>query len=166
MAIAPGEGRPREILSAMVPAAVIDPASAGPMSGRLVVDLFADLLSFIRTEALDRLLKQTGSNITDDKICWVLTVPAIWDDAAKTFMRHAAVKAVSGGERFVGRWRGCTAAAVALRAGPHFVPLRVQHHAGAGARVRDAGSAGGLRAAGPRPPPTRCDGGKGRGDWH
>ena len=103
MAIAPGEIRPREILSAMVPASEVIPALADPMSGRLVVDLFADLLSFIRTEALDRLLRQTGSNITDDKICWVLTVPAIWDDATKRFMRHAAVKAVSGGERFVCR---------------------------------------------------------------
>ena len=102
MAIAPGEGRPRDILSAMVPAAVIDPSSTGPMSGRLVVDLFADLLSFIRTEALDRLGKQTGSSIADEKICWVLTVPAIWDDAAKVFMRHAALKAVRAGWGGVG----------------------------------------------------------------
>jgi hypothetical protein len=54
----------------------------------------ADLLSFIRVEALDRLAKQTGSTIASDRICWVLTVPAIWDDAAKIFMRHAALKAV------------------------------------------------------------------------
>ena len=117
MAIAPGEGRPREILSAMVPGLEVVPASADPMSGRLIVDLFADLLSVIRTEVLDRLdhhLKQT--DITEDKICWVLTVPAIWDDAAKTFMRHAAVKAVSGRERFVGRWWSCSAAAASRRA--------------------------------------------------
>jgi hypothetical protein len=40
MAIAPGEGRPREILSAMVQAASVDPSADGPLSGRLVVDLF------------------------------------------------------------------------------------------------------------------------------
>jgi molecular chaperone DnaK (HSP70) len=30
--------------------------------------------------------------VTEDDISWVLTVPAIWSDAAKQFMKEAAVK--------------------------------------------------------------------------
>ena len=136
MAIAPGESRPRDILSAMVPAAVIDPSAGGPLSGRLVVDLFADLLSFIRTEALDRLGKQTGSSIADDKICWVLTVPAIWDDAAKIFMRHAALKAVRSSCAVFALLPRLRIACLAFAtAGPHCVTFGCQHNACAGAGV-------------------------------
>ena len=35
-------------------------------------------------------LKDGG--VTDADVHWVLTVPAIWDDAAKQFMREAAEK--------------------------------------------------------------------------
>lgn len=34
--------------------------------------------------------KQNVSNVTDNDIKWVLTVPAIWSDAAKKFMRLCA----------------------------------------------------------------------------
>ncbi|KAK3607274.1 hypothetical protein CHS0354_002895 [Potamilus streckersoni] len=34
-----------------------------------------------------------GDEIREDEITWVLTVPAIWNDAAKQFMREAAVEA-------------------------------------------------------------------------
>ena len=33
---------------------------------------------------------EDGNKVTEDGIHWVLTVPAIWDDAAKQFMREAA----------------------------------------------------------------------------
>ena len=32
----------------------------------------------------------TGGGLRDEDIHWVLTVPAIWNDAAKQFMREAA----------------------------------------------------------------------------
>ncbi|KAK3577257.1 hypothetical protein CHS0354_030542 [Potamilus streckersoni] len=35
----------------------------------------------------------TGDEIRENEITWVLTVPAIWNDAAKQFMREAAVEA-------------------------------------------------------------------------
>ncbi|XP_056013353.1 heat shock 70 kDa protein 12B-like isoform X2 [Ostrea edulis] len=38
-------------------------------------------------------LKSRVVNITEDVILWVLTVPAIWDDGAKQFMREAAAEA-------------------------------------------------------------------------
>lgn len=34
--------------------------------------------------------RQNVSDIKDDDIKWVLTVPAIWSEAAKKFMRHCA----------------------------------------------------------------------------
>ena len=43
----------------------------------------------------EHLLKEVGKNYIgtkDDDIDYVLTVPAIWGDKAKMFMREAAVK--------------------------------------------------------------------------
>jgi DNA-binding XRE family transcriptional regulator len=39
---------------------------------------------------LIELLRKRNFDPTDDEIKWVLTVPAIWDDTAKGFMREAA----------------------------------------------------------------------------
>ena len=36
--------------------------------------------------------KLLQGNLEDDEIHWVLTVPAIWNDQAKAFMREAAVE--------------------------------------------------------------------------
>jgi hypothetical protein len=43
-------------------------------------------------EDLIKISKKTSvdDGLTNDDIHWVLTVPAIWDDAAKQFMREAA----------------------------------------------------------------------------
>jgi molecular chaperone DnaK (HSP70) len=51
------------------------------------------LLAFIKREALDRLATQHGGRVDEGKIGWVITVPAIWDDEAKAFMRAAAKEA-------------------------------------------------------------------------
>lgn len=37
-------------------------------------------------------LKLTTKGVPDDCIRWVITVPAIWDDSAKQFIREAAEK--------------------------------------------------------------------------
>lgn len=56
------------------------------------IDVFSAAINFLRGHLLDTLEKRaTGVRETD--IQWVLTVPAIWDDAAKQFMRVAAEKA-------------------------------------------------------------------------
>lgn len=35
-------------------------------------------------------VRKTFNDITEDDIRWVITVPAIWNDSAKKFMRQAA----------------------------------------------------------------------------
>ncbi|KAH3736877.1 hypothetical protein DPMN_043452 [Dreissena polymorpha] len=48
-------------------------------------------------EDMTAMYKQQVSGMDPKNIHWVLTVPAIWDDAAKQFMRHAAEEAgISG----------------------------------------------------------------------
>jgi hypothetical protein len=39
--------------------------------------------------------KKQGLQFEMDDIAWVLTVPAIWDDAAKQFMRLAATEVIN-----------------------------------------------------------------------
>ena len=48
------------------------------------------ILEFIREEVVDR---AASMSIKASDIGWVLTVPAIWDEAAKQFMRQAAAEA-------------------------------------------------------------------------
>ncbi len=58
-----------------------------------VIDLVADYLrelgGLLRTE----LKNATSGKLKDNKILWCLTIPAIWKDNEKSFMRSAAVKA-------------------------------------------------------------------------
>lgn len=49
-------------------------------------------LRFISTQALSKLKEQVGK-IVPAKIRWVLTVPALWSEEHKQFMRKAAVQA-------------------------------------------------------------------------
>ncbi|KAK3604535.1 hypothetical protein CHS0354_000357 [Potamilus streckersoni] len=42
---------------------------------------------------LTKLLEKQGTGVKNDEIHWVLTVPAIWNDSAKQFMRTAAEQA-------------------------------------------------------------------------
>ncbi|KAL3871598.1 hypothetical protein ACJMK2_039589 [Sinanodonta woodiana] len=58
----------------------------------LAIDVFALSIKCLKTHLMD-LLKIRGSQIEEKNIFWVLTVPAIWNDAAKQFMREAAIKA-------------------------------------------------------------------------
>jgi len=59
----------------------------------LIIDLVADYLREISLIALSDVKNHTGSTIDETRICWCLTVPAIWDDAAKQLMEKAAKKA-------------------------------------------------------------------------
>lgn len=59
------------------------------------MDVFAISIRHLK----DNMLKKMNSNVTSDfflkDIEFVLTVPAIWGDTAKMFMREAAIKVSS-----------------------------------------------------------------------
>ncbi|XP_062593391.1 heat shock 70 kDa protein 12A-like [Saccostrea cucullata] len=55
------------------------------------MEVFRMLLRHLK-ETFARQLEESMNGISDDFIRWVITVPAIWDDSAKQFMREAAEK--------------------------------------------------------------------------
>ncbi|KAL3878229.1 hypothetical protein ACJMK2_030594 [Sinanodonta woodiana] len=56
------------------------------------ITIFAMAIRYLMKHLLDTLEKQ-GTGLTADDIHWILTVPAIWTDSAKQFMREAANEA-------------------------------------------------------------------------
>ncbi|XP_069095367.1 heat shock 70 kDa protein 12A isoform X2 [Pleurodeles waltl] len=57
------------------------------------LEIFAYALQFFKEQAMKELSDQTGSDYAASDVRWVITVPAIWKQPAKQFMRHAAYKA-------------------------------------------------------------------------
>lgn len=57
----------------------------------LALDVFSLAIKALVKHLLD-LLENRGTNVEMKDILWVLTVPAIWSDAAKRFMRNSAEK--------------------------------------------------------------------------
>uniref|UniRef100_A0A3B5QU71 Heat shock 70 kDa protein 12A-like n=2 Tax=Xiphophorus maculatus TaxID=8083 RepID=A0A3B5QU71_XIPMA len=56
--------------------------------------VFSESLRFLKDDALKTInSKAPGQNFTPSDFTWVLTVPAIWDESAKQFMREAATQA-------------------------------------------------------------------------
>lgn len=55
------------------------------------VDIFSHAIKYLKDHMINE-HKNRGTSIEDSDIHWVLTVPAIWDDPAKQFMRRAAEK--------------------------------------------------------------------------
>ncbi|XP_069704029.1 heat shock 70 kDa protein 12A-like isoform X2 [Periplaneta americana] len=55
--------------------------------------VFAHALHHLKGHALRELSDQTGSNVAVEDVRWVVTVPAIWKQPAKQFMREAAYQA-------------------------------------------------------------------------
>jgi molecular chaperone DnaK (HSP70) len=58
-----------------------------------LMTVIAESLKFIAERALTKLGEQIGKIVKKDKIRWVLTVPALWSEEHKLFMRKAAVEA-------------------------------------------------------------------------
>ena len=57
------------------------------------LEVFSAAINFLKDHFLKNINnRNTGNKITVDVVRWVLTVPAIWDDSAKQFMREAAKK--------------------------------------------------------------------------
>lgn len=55
------------------------------------IDVFSTAIRALKDHALKH-VKKGGNHIKLEEIKWVLTVPAIWTDKAKTFMRLSAEK--------------------------------------------------------------------------
>lgn len=53
-------------------------------------DLFGHIIRYMKQKLLDD-LKTRGNTVKEENILWVVTVPAIWNDGAKQFMREAAL---------------------------------------------------------------------------
>lgn len=54
------------------------------------MQVFSASIDFLRRHMIDS-FESRSYGLSPDEIHWVLTVPAIWDDAAKQFMREAAI---------------------------------------------------------------------------
>uniref|UniRef100_A0AAU0MVK8 Heat shock protein family A member 12 variant X7 n=1 Tax=Urechis unicinctus TaxID=6432 RepID=A0AAU0MVK8_UREUN len=57
------------------------------------LSIFSHGLRYLSDHLLETIKDQTGSKPGKDLIRWVITVPAIWSDGSKQFMRQAALKA-------------------------------------------------------------------------
>ena len=55
----------------------------------LAIDVFAASINYLRNELL-RHIQNAVKDFGPKDVYWVITVPAIWDDSAKQFMREAA----------------------------------------------------------------------------
>jgi hypothetical protein len=65
----------------------IKAANGKPMKA---VSVFAHALKFFKDHVIEELTDQSATQILEDDIQWVITVPAIWRAPAKQFMRTAA----------------------------------------------------------------------------
>ena len=54
------------------------------------IDVFSMSIAYLVDSMLSECNKAVLGDITKSDVHWVLTVPAIWSDAAKQFMREAA----------------------------------------------------------------------------
>ena len=54
--------------------------------------VFTHAIKFMKDFLMDQLEKQGAGPFFNHEIIWVITVPAIWNDNAKQFMREAANK--------------------------------------------------------------------------
>lgn len=57
------------------------------------LDVFSHSLEFLKDKALERISDESGIEYTAEEVRWVVTVPAIWKQSAKQFMREAAYQA-------------------------------------------------------------------------
>ena len=52
--------------------------------------IFTEAIRFLKQFLLQDLERKGYKDFADDEIPWVITVPAIWSNASKQFMRKAA----------------------------------------------------------------------------
>lgn len=63
--------------------------SENPRKVMAAMKVFGESIKYLKDHLLDTLTTQ-GTTVVNDDIHWVLTVPAIWKDNAKQFMRECA----------------------------------------------------------------------------
>ncbi|XP_062589820.1 heat shock 70 kDa protein 12B-like [Saccostrea cucullata] len=68
---------------------VLEADQGGTMPALIV---FSDVIFHLKSKIMND-IRQIKSNVIEDDVRWVLTVPAIWNDEARKFMIRAAVKA-------------------------------------------------------------------------
>ena len=57
------------------------------------LQVFSAAINFLKEHFLENInSRNAGNKITVDKVRWVLTVPAIWNDSAKQMMRESSIK--------------------------------------------------------------------------
>lgn len=56
------------------------------------IDVFSYSIAALVDDMINNCSNSVSGEIFKDDVHWVLTVPAIWSDAAKQFMREAATK--------------------------------------------------------------------------
>ena len=54
------------------------------------IDVFTAAIKYMKKYLLEVMEKRGSTELTENKIAWIITVPAIWDNGAKQFMRQAA----------------------------------------------------------------------------
>ena len=59
------------------------------------LDIFSYSLKYLKDKALERISEQSGVQYQTEEVLWVITVPAIWKQSAKQFMREAAIQVVT-----------------------------------------------------------------------
>ena len=66
------------------------------MSGRAfpALEVFAHAIKYLK-ENFTEIVRKRATHIKDTDVTYVITVPAIWNDMAKRFMREAAVEVCS-----------------------------------------------------------------------
>ena len=69
-------------------------ANAQSLDGRELplMKVISESLKYIAQKALEKLTEQVGK-VVKTKVRWVLTVPALWSEEHKFFMRKAAQEA-------------------------------------------------------------------------
>lgn len=63
------------------------------------LDVFALCIHYLKDHLIKQLQSRLG-HITLDDVYWVITIPAIWNEPAKTLMREAAIKVNNENENF------------------------------------------------------------------
>ncbi|XP_052781386.1 heat shock 70 kDa protein 12A-like [Mya arenaria] len=63
--------------------------------------VFSSAIRFLKDDVLKVIGDRIEGAITSEEISWVLTVPAIWDDGAKQFMREAAEMAEISSDKLI-----------------------------------------------------------------
>jgi len=56
------------------------------------IDVFTHALRFFRKHVLQEISDQVSTDVLNEDIYWIITVPAIWTEEAKQFMRLAAYR--------------------------------------------------------------------------